>query len=96
MTTRPSTPAGAHLGLEVYLTGTARELDAATQALAGLGRLHPGRTATPLPGRTATPLPGADKGRYRKYLRVTIAIAVTQPGTPDSPSAAGPTLFDAA
>jgi hypothetical protein len=52
-------------GLEVWLTGTPAELDAATAALATAGRV--------VQHRTRSPLTGADAGRHRLFLRLTIA-----------------------
>ncbi|PGH42836.1 hypothetical protein COO58_22190 [Micromonospora sp. WMMA1996] len=68
-------------GLEVWLTGTPAELDAATAALTAAGHLAQ---------RGARwPLTGADAGRHRLYLRLSIAAALRRPTrTPDSATGA--------
>ncbi|MEV6694176.1 hypothetical protein AB0M35_22155 [Micromonospora sp. NPDC051196] len=68
-------------GLEVWLAGTLAELDAATAALAAAGRLAQ--------RGTRRPLAGADAGRYRLYLRLSVATAARRPGgIPDNADAA--------
>ncbi|WP_255292748.1 hypothetical protein [Micromonospora sp. WMMA1996] len=87
MTPRPrrdgASPRDPHLtgGLEVWLTGTPAELDAATAALTAAGHLAQ---------RGARwPLTGADAGRHRLYLRLSIAAALRRPTrTPDSATGA--------
>ena len=61
---RPSMRDVALSGLEVWITGTPAELDAATRALAAAGRL-----AWQGPRR---PMTGNDAGRARLYLRLTV------------------------
>jgi hypothetical protein len=62
---------GPRFPLEVWLIGTPAELDAATDALAQLGR-------TVTRGR-AVPLAGADTGRARCYLLLTLPIHAAAP-----------------
>jgi len=50
--------------LEVWLSGTPAELDAAVAALTDAGRVSHTSPRTPLPG---------DPGRHRLYLRVHVA-----------------------
>ncbi|MFU8875895.1 hypothetical protein [Micromonospora sp. SL4-19] len=83
-------------GLEVWLTGTPAELDAAAAALTAAGHLaQPG---------TRHPLTGADSGRYRLYLRLTVATTTadrTHPladtsnteGAPPAPTADPPRRY---
>lgn len=63
-------------GLEVWLTGTPTELDAATHALAAAGRLAQ--------RGQHHPMTGADTGRARLYLRLTITTDrhTTRPARP--------------
>ncbi|MDG9678245.1 hypothetical protein [Micromonospora sp. DH14] len=56
--------AGPH-GLEVWLIGTRAELDAATAALTDAGHV--------VQRGTRHALTGADAGRYRLYLRLSVA-----------------------
>ncbi|WP_030333394.1 hypothetical protein [Micromonospora parva] len=73
-------------GLEVWLTGTPAELDAATTALVDAGHLTQ--------HGTRRPLTAADAGRYRLYLRLNVAAGRQRPtGTPD---ASGGALIDLA
>ncbi|MEU8330017.1 hypothetical protein [Micromonospora sp. NPDC048839] len=58
-------------GLEVWLTGTRAELDAATAALTAAGHL--------VQRGTRHALTGADAGRYRLYLRLNVAAAAGRP-----------------
>lgn len=58
-------------GLEVWLTGSHAELDAATAALTDAGHLAQRGT------RHA--LTGTDAGRYRLYLRLNVAAAAGRP-----------------
>lgn len=61
----------ADLGLEVWLTGTPGELDAAARALAAIGRvIYRGQRI---------PLAGVDTGRYRAYARIRVPTATFQP-----------------
>ncbi|MET8371788.1 hypothetical protein [Micromonospora profundi] len=70
--------------MEVWLSGTRAELDAATAALADLGHVtQQGQR---------WPMSGADAGRYRVYLRLAVTTAgqhYPAPGT-----AAGGALID--
>ncbi|WP_025616856.1 hypothetical protein [Salinispora cortesiana] len=61
-------------GLEVWLTGTPTELDAATDALAAAGRLAQ--------RGQHHPMTGADTGRARLYLRLTITATNRRPARP--------------
>ncbi|MDG9677756.1 hypothetical protein [Micromonospora sp. DH14] len=71
-------------GLEVWLTGSPAELDAVTAALADVGHL--------IQHGTRRPLTGSDAGRYRLYLRLSVAADRQRPtGTPD---ASGGALID--
>ncbi|MFG2060461.1 hypothetical protein ACGFIK_03475 [Micromonospora sp. NPDC048871] len=68
-----ASPRDARLsGLEVWLTGTPAELDAAVTALAAAGRLTQ--------RGTRRPLTGTDAGRHRLYLRLSIATAARPSG----------------
>ncbi|MEU7842626.1 hypothetical protein AB0B39_16870 [Micromonospora sp. NPDC049114] len=51
--------------MEVWLSGTRAELDAATAALADLGHV--------IQQGQRWPMGGVDAGRYRLYLRLTVA-----------------------
>ncbi|MGV9979506.1 hypothetical protein ACWDUH_17685 [Micromonospora wenchangensis] len=62
---RPSRRDAPLSGLEVWLTGTPAEIDAAARALAAAGRVA-------WQG-TRRPLTGTDAGRSRLYLRLTVA-----------------------
>ncbi|WUP52325.1 hypothetical protein OG994_12740 [Micromonospora globbae] len=86
MTTRPRhdrpSPRDARLsGLEVWLTGTPAELDAATAALTDAGHLtqHGIRR----------PLTGTDAGRYRLYLRLTLTATGRRAPAADTADAGG-------
>jgi hypothetical protein len=68
---RPSIRDPELTGLEVWLAGTVAELDAATDALAALGRVA---------WRSRTTLPAAEYGRAHRYLRLSIATARPAPG----------------
>ncbi|RAO47417.1 hypothetical protein ONO86_02964 [Micromonospora noduli] len=73
-------------GLEAWLTGTPAELDAATAALTDAGHLTQ--------HGTRRPLTGSDAGRYRLYLRLSVAADRQRPtGTPN---ASGGALIDLA
>ncbi|MFI6261359.1 hypothetical protein [Micromonospora sp. NPDC051006] len=73
-------------GLEVWLTGTPAELDAATAALADAGHLTQ--------RGTRQPLTGTDAGRYRLYLRLSVTAGrQRRTGVPD---ATGGALIDLA
>ncbi|MEV6706883.1 hypothetical protein [Micromonospora wenchangensis] len=61
---RPSRRDAPLSGLEVWLTGTPTEIDAAARALAATGRVA-------WQG-TRRPLTGTDAGRVRLYLRLTV------------------------
>ncbi|WP_431887016.1 hypothetical protein [Micromonospora wenchangensis] len=61
---RPSRRDAPLSGLEVWLTGTPAEIDAAARALAAAGRVA-------WQG-TRRPLTGTDVGRVRLYLRLTV------------------------
>ena len=63
-------------GLELWLSGTPAELDAAARILAGIGRVV---AASPRHRLT-----GADAGRWRVYAR----IAVASPAAPCPPAPA--------
>ncbi|SCF33998.1 hypothetical protein [Micromonospora mirobrigensis] len=73
-----ASPRDPHLtgGLEVWLTGTLAELNAATAALAAAGRV--------VQHGTRRPLTGADAGRHRLYLRLTVAAAKQPTRAPDA------------
>ncbi|MGC5378537.1 hypothetical protein ACPXB1_08700 [Micromonospora sp. DT68] len=73
-------------GLEVWLTGTPAELDAATSALADVGHL--------IQHGTRRSLTGADAGRYRLYLRLSVAADRRRPG--GTTDASGGALIDLA
>lgn len=64
---RPSMRDAPLSGLEVWLTGTPAELDAAARALAATGHLA-------WQGQRR-PLTGADAGRARLYLRLNVTPA---------------------
>ncbi|MEV4119459.1 hypothetical protein [Micromonospora sp. NPDC049645] len=74
---RPSGRDAPLSGLEVWLTGTAAELDAAARALAAAGHV-----AWRGPHR---PLTGADAGRARLYLRLNVTPA-RRAGRPARPA----------
>ncbi|MDM4720876.1 hypothetical protein QTQ03_15220 [Micromonospora sp. WMMA1363] len=74
-------------GLEVWLTGTRAELDAATDALTAAGHL--------VQRGTRHALTGTDAGRYRLYLRLSVAAA-EQPRTVTDTTTAGGALIDLA
>ncbi|RAO54411.1 hypothetical protein [Micromonospora saelicesensis] len=61
--------------MEVWLSGTRAELDAATAALADLGHV--------IQQGQRWPMGGADAGRYRLYLRLAVAAARIRPA-PDA------------
>ncbi|AEB47846.1 hypothetical protein [Micromonospora maris] len=68
-----ASPRDARLsGLEVWLTGTPAELDAATAALTTAGRV--------IQAGTRRPLTGTDASRHRLYLRLSIATAARPSG----------------
>ncbi|MFD6640164.1 hypothetical protein ACFWDN_30595 [Micromonospora chalcea] len=73
-----ASPRDPHLtgGLEVWLTGTPAELDAATAVLTAAGRV--------VQHGTRWPLTGADAGRHRLYLRLTVAAGQQAPRAPDT------------
>ncbi|SCF05506.1 hypothetical protein GA0070562_5660 [Micromonospora tulbaghiae] len=73
-----ASPRDPHLtgGLEVWLTGTQAELDAATAALTAAGRV--------VQHGTRRPLTGADAGRHRLYLRLTVATGRQPTRAPDT------------
>ncbi|MGI5524462.1 hypothetical protein ACQEUX_26470 [Micromonospora sp. CA-259024] len=73
-------------GLEVWLTGTPAELDAATAALTDAGHITQ--------HGTRRPLIGADAGRYRLYLRLSVAAGRQRPT--GSADATGGALIDLA
>lgn len=70
--------------LEVWLTGTPAELDAAARALASIGHVlyHGARH----------PLVGTDAGRYRTYAQIRVhSQPTTRPGHVDAaPALTGP------
>lgn len=68
--------AGRPSGLEIWLVGTATELDAAVTALAATGRFAQRGT------RHA--MAGADSGRYRLYLRLAVTPTARRPGRAQS------------
>ncbi|MEV6811810.1 hypothetical protein [Micromonospora sp. NPDC051296] len=82
-----ASPRDARLsGLEIWLTGTPAELDAATAALTAAGHHLTQRG-------TRRPLTGADTGRHRLYLRVSVAATTARrPGR--APDTAGAALID--
>ncbi|MFF0874493.1 hypothetical protein [Micromonospora aurantiaca (nom. illeg.)] len=73
-----ASPRDPHLtgGLEVWLTGTPAELDAATVVLTSAGRV--------VQHGTRWPLTGADAGRHRLYLRLAVAADKQVPRAPDT------------
>ncbi|MFF0152628.1 hypothetical protein [Micromonospora sp. NPDC005203] len=71
-------------GLEVWLTGTRAELDAATAVLTAAGHL--------VQRGTRHALTGTDAGRYRLYLRLNIATTATR--TAREPNTGGGALID--
>ncbi|MFU8854321.1 hypothetical protein ACNAW0_25545 [Micromonospora sp. SL1-18] len=78
-------PRDPHLAsLEVWLTGTPAELDAAVAALTAAGRLAQ--------RGTRRPLIGSDAGRHRLYLRLTIAARTGRPAS--TSDTAGGALID--
>ncbi|MGW5580894.1 hypothetical protein [Micromonospora chokoriensis] len=62
--------------MEVWLSGTRAELDAATAALADLGHV--------IQQGQRWPMSGADAGRYRLYLRLAVATAARTRPAPDA------------
>ncbi|MGC5050102.1 hypothetical protein ACLQ2S_01405 [Micromonospora sp. DT48] len=81
-----ASPRDARLsGLEIWLTGTSAELDAATAALTAAGHRIAQRG-------TRWPLTGADAGRCRLYLRLSIAAAARPSGR--APDTGGAALLD--
>ncbi|MEU7948493.1 hypothetical protein AB0C50_27730 [Micromonospora taraxaci] len=62
--------------MEVWLSGTRAELDAATAALADLGHV--------IQKGQRWPMGGADAGRYRLYLRLAVATAARTRPAPDA------------
>lgn len=75
------------VGAEMWAIGTAAELDAITAVLTAAGQIiHCG---------TRHRMAGADTGRYRIYLRLTIAAPAPAPG-PASRRPAAPTTHEAA
>ncbi|MGW4682915.1 hypothetical protein ACWEOS_31015 [Micromonospora taraxaci] len=56
--------------MEVWLSGTRAELDAATAALADLGHV--------IQQGQRWPMGGVDAGRYRLYLRLAVATAAAR------------------
>ncbi|MGW0501793.1 hypothetical protein [Micromonospora sp. NPDC003241] len=72
-------------GLEIWLIGTPAELDAAVTALTATGRL--------IQRGTRHAMAGADAGRYRLYLRLTIAPTTRRPSRAPGASAAGGSLL---
>ncbi|MFC4146807.1 hypothetical protein ACFO0M_11145 [Micromonospora mangrovi] len=73
-----ASPRDPHLtgGLEVWMTGTPAELDAATAALTVAGRM--------VQHGTRRPLTGADAGRHRLYLRLAVATGKQPTRAPDN------------
>jgi hypothetical protein len=61
----PRTGCTVAFGLEIQMLGTPAELDAATTALARIGRVAWDGIGQP---RQRVPLAGADAGRWRAYL----------------------------
>ncbi|QKW12389.1 hypothetical protein [Verrucosispora sp. NA02020] len=72
-------------GLEIWLTGTPAELDAATAALTAAGHRLAQRG-------TRRPLTGTDAGRHRLYLRVSVATTARRSG--QAPDLSGAALLD--
>ncbi|MDG4835241.1 hypothetical protein O7631_01760 [Micromonospora sp. WMMD967] len=62
--------------MEVWLSGTRAELDAATAALADLGHV--------IQQGQRWPMGGADAGRYRLYLRLAVATPARTRPAPDA------------
>lgn len=77
---RPSLRDAPLSGLEVWLTGTPAELDAAARALAAAGHLA-------WQGQRR-PLTGADAGRARLYLRLNVT-PTRRTGRPTRPTSDG-------
>ncbi|WP_433648987.1 hypothetical protein ACQP2C_18755 [Micromonospora zamorensis] len=71
-------------GLEMWLTGTRTELNAATAALTAAGHL--------VQRGTRHALTGTDAGRYRLYLRLNIAATATRSAR--EPDVRGGALID--
>jgi hypothetical protein len=78
-----------YIGLEIWLTGTPAELDAAARALAPLGRIA---------WRSDRQwLTGTDAGRCRVYVRIYLATApAARPASGQKPASAAPTPLDLA
>ncbi|MEU5724686.1 hypothetical protein ABZ783_23055 [Micromonospora sp. NPDC047738] len=80
-----ASPRDPHLtGLEIWLTGTPAELDAATAALVTTGHLTQRGTRWPLTGN--------DAGRCRLYLRLNVTTTAKRPGR--APDTTGGALID--
>ncbi|MEU5907929.1 hypothetical protein ABZ780_26605 [Micromonospora sp. NPDC047467] len=62
--------------MEVWLSGTRAELDAATAALADLGHV--------IQQGQRWPMGGVDAGRYRLYLRLAVTAAARHRPAPDA------------
>ncbi|MEH1017915.1 hypothetical protein V6U90_33270 [Micromonospora sp. CPCC 206060] len=84
----PSRRDPALSGLEIWATGTRTELSALVGVLAAASRLA--QQGQP------RPLTGADTGRYRLYLRLTVATGRTGQARPPAPTGgtAGGALLD--
>ncbi|MEU8406906.1 hypothetical protein AB0C19_11940 [Micromonospora sp. NPDC048842] len=74
---------GPH-GLEIWLIGTRAELDTAAAVLTDAGHL--------VQRGTRHALTGADAGRYRLYLRLSVATDRQRPNS--TPDASGGALID--
>ncbi|WP_376771162.1 hypothetical protein [Rhizomonospora bruguierae] len=74
--------------MEIWLTGTPAELDAAAAALAAVGHLTQ--------RGTRRPLTGADTGRHRLYLRLNVATTADRPRPAADTTDAGGALIDLA
>jgi hypothetical protein len=77
---RPSMRDPTLTGLEIFLTGTPTELDAAARVLGRIGRI--------LYASPRHRLTGADAGRWRVYARLAVPAAAPVPaptGTGDQP-----------
>ncbi|MET8229080.1 hypothetical protein ABZS77_00165 [Micromonospora sp. NPDC005298] len=62
--------------MEVWLSGTRAELDAATTAVAALGHV--------IQQGQRWPMGGVDAGRYRLYLRLAVTVAGRHRPAPDA------------
>ncbi|TDB81482.1 hypothetical protein [Micromonospora sp. KC721] len=82
---RPSMRDAPLSGLEIWLTGTPAELDAATRALAAAGRL-----VWSGPRRALT---GSDAGRARLYLRLTVSPTRRAARAADTGDSGGATVL---